>query len=164
MSTPTPIDRAVAHSEISQLVHRYADAVIHRNGAQWTSTWADDAVWDLGRGRLVEGIDAIKELWYGAMGGFEATVQTVLNGSTDLGDDGVTATGRFYIQEHVIRANGETSILLAHYDDAYRVVDGQWRFSRRFLQPHYAGPPDLSAPFQCSADALNERGVEGVDV
>lgn len=153
-----------AHVEIQQLVHRYADAVVHRNGSQWTATWAPDAVWDLGGGRLVEGIDAIAKLWYGAMGGFQATVQTVLNGETELGDDEDTATGRWYIQEHLIRADGTTGILLAHYDDAYRKVDGDWRFARRFLQPHYAGPQDLSAPFLCTPDKLRERGVEGVDV
>ncbi len=153
-----------AHVAIHQLVHRYADAVIHRNGAQWTSTWAPDAEWDLGHGRLVQGIDAISELWHNAMAGFEATVQTVLSGETHLADDGETATGRWYIQEHVRRADGTTGILLAHYDDAYRKVDGSWRFARRFLQPHYAGPQDLSAPFLCSAEKLRERGVEGVDV
>ncbi len=153
-----------AFVEIQQLVHRYADAVVHRNGAQWTATWAPDAVWDLGGGRLVEGIDAIAKLWYGAMGGFTATVQTVLNGAITLDEDGTSATGRWYIQEHLIRADGTTGILLAHYDDAYRAVEGEWRFARRFLQPHYAGPQDLSAPFLCSADQLRERGVEGVDV
>ena len=31
------------YSEIAMLVHRYADAVVHRNGEQWSSTWAEDA-------------------------------------------------------------------------------------------------------------------------
>ena len=42
-------------------------------------------------------------------------------------------------------------------------LDGRWKFARRFLQPHYQGPQDLSAPFQCTAEALRARGVEGVD-
>ena len=37
---------------------------------QWGSCWAPDAVWDLGRGRLVEGREAILQLWYGAVAGF----------------------------------------------------------------------------------------------
>lgn len=155
---------AAAHVEIAQLIHRYADAVIHRNGTQWRSTWAPDAEWDLGGGRLVHGVDAIVDLWYKAMGGFKATVQTVLSGETDIADDGQSATGRWYIQEHVLRADDSRSILLAHYDDAYKIVDGQWRFSRRFLQVHYNGAPDLTDTFHCTADALRERGVEGVDV
>jgi hypothetical protein len=153
-----------AHVEISQLVHRYADAVIHRNGTQWTSTWAADAEWDLGGGRLVQGVDAISDLWYKAMGGFKATVQTVLNGETHLGADGHSASGRWYIQEHVVRADDSRSLLLAHYDDLYVVVDGEWRFARRFLQQHYNGAADLSADFQCTAEKLRERGAEGTDV
>ena len=89
------------YSEIAMLVHRYADAVVHRNGEQWSSTWAEDAVWDLGSGRLVEGLEAIQKLWYGAMQGFEATIQTVLNGGVEIDSSGDTATGRWYIQEPV---------------------------------------------------------------
>ena len=152
------------YSEIAMLVHKYADAVVHRNGEQWSSTWHEDAEWDLGGGRLVEGLDAIKNLWYGAMKGFEATVQTVLNGGVDVDSSGDTATGRWYIQEQVVRSNGDRGILLAHYDDQYIKTTEGWKFSRRFLQPHYSGPHDLSSEFQCSADRLRERNVEGVDV
>jgi len=159
MSTTTD-----AYSEIAMLVHKYADAVVHRNGEQWSSTWSDDATWDLGGGRLVEGLDAIKQLWYGAMKGFEATVQTVLNGDVDVDPSGNTASGRWYIQEQVVRSNGDRGILLAHYDDEYVHTSEGWKFSRRFLQPHYSGPYDLSGEFQCSAEKLRERNVEGVDV
>ena len=69
------------YSEIAMLVHRYADAVVHRNGEQWSSTWAEDAVWDLEvEGSLKAGCN--KELWYGAMQ-VEATIQTVLNGGVE---------------------------------------------------------------------------------
>ena len=152
------------YSEIAMLVHKYADAVVHRNGEQWSSTWSEDAVWDLGGGRLVEGLDAIKKLWYGAMTGFEATVQTVLNGGVDVDPSGDTASGRWYIQEQVVRSNGDRGILLAHYDDQYVKTTEGWKFSRRFLQPHYSGPQDLSGEFQCSTEKLRERNVEGVDV
>lgn len=153
-----------AYVQIQQLVHRYADAVVHRNGEQWTSTWAPDASWDLGGGRLVHGIEAIAELWYKAMGGIPGTIQIVLSGEIELAEDGETAAGRWYIQEHVLRRDDSRSILLAHYDDEYRRVDGEWRFARRFLQQHYNGPPDLSDTFNCTAEKLRERGVEGVDV
>lgn len=153
-----------AHVEIHQLVHRYADAVIHRNGAQWASTWTADAEWDLGGGRLVEGVEAISALWQGAMNGFEAAVQTVFSGETHLDDGGETATGRWYIQEHIVRGPGKRSLLLAHYDDEYRKVDGDWKFARRRLETHYNGAPDLSDEFKCTSDKLKARGVEGVTV
>ena len=88
----------------------------------------------------------------------------VLNGGVDVDSSGDTATGRWYIQEQVVRSNGDRGILLAHYDDQYIKTTEGWKFSRRFLQPHYSGPHDLSSEFQCSADRLRERNVEGVDV
>jgi len=137
---------------ISRLVNRYSDAVIHRNGQQWSSCWAEEAVWDLGGGRLVEGRESIVALWYAAMKGMTAVIQQVHNG--DAWHDGASrdsASGRWAISERFQRADGNRGILLAHYDDAYRKIDGQWLCTRRLLQVHYAGPADLSADF------LNDR-------
>ena len=88
-----------------------------------------------------------------------AVVQMVHNGVVDAGDGPDDATGRWYIDERFRRADGTNSILLAHYEDAYVRVDGEWRFARRFLQPHYQGPPDLTAAFTNTRDALVARGV-----
>jgi hypothetical protein len=145
--------------DIQRLIHRYADAVVHRDGAQWASCWAQDATWDLGRGRLVEGRDDIVALWYSAMAGFAAVVQLVHNGEVWAGDDADHATGRWYIDERFRRADGTNGVLLAHYDDAYVRLDGTWRFSRRFLQPHHMGPPELSADFLNTRESLAARGV-----
>jgi hypothetical protein len=133
---------------IEALVHRYADAVVHRDEAQWSGTWAPDAVWELGRGRRVEGREAIVELWNSAMGGFAAVVQNVVNGAVDLDEAAGTGSGRWYIIEHWQRADDSRGILLAHYDDLYTHVGGAWLFASRELTVHYGGPPDLSAPFQ----------------
>ena len=137
---------------ISRLVNRYSDAVIHRNGSQWASCWADDAVWDLGGGRLVEGREAIVSLWFAAMKGMAAVVQHVHNGDAWLEDEsGTRAAGRWSISERFQRSDGNRGLLLAHYDDAYQKSEGQWLFTRRLLQVHYAGPSDLSGEF------LNDR-------
>ena len=37
--------------------------------------------------------------------------------------------------------------LTAGYADEYRLVDNEWRFSRRTLTTLYHGPPDLSGAF-----------------
>ena len=137
----------MSHTDIADLVHRYADAVVHRDEAQWSATWAPDAVWELGQGRRVEGRDAIVGLWNGAMDTFTAVVQNALNGATDIDDSAGTGTGRWYVLEHWQRADDSRGILLAHYDDAYVRLDGNWLFASRELVVHYAGPPDLSAPF-----------------
>jgi len=146
--------------EIQRLVNRYADAVIHRNGDQWGSCWADDAVWDLGGGRLVEGKENILKLWFAAMGGMAAVVQHAHNG--DAAYDGGSrdaATGRWAISERFLTANGDRGLLLAHYDDAYRKTNGQWLFTRRFLQVHYRGGPDLTGEFANTKAGLDARGA-----
>jgi len=144
---------------IERLQHRYVDAVIHRNGVQWATTWADGATWDLGHGRLVHGKDEIVALWYRAMQGMHAVVQVVHTGEVRYGADNDTASGRWYINEWFRRADGSNNMLLAHYDDEYVKVDGEWLFSRRFLQSHYSGSADLSADFTNHHDALVERGI-----
>lgn len=137
---------------IEDLVHRYADAVVRRDEAQWASTWAQDAVWELGQGRRVEGRDSIVALWNAAMDGFAAVVQNVVNGTAALDDAAGTGSGRWYIIEHWQRADDSRGILLAYYDDTYVRVGHEWLFSSRQLTIQYRGPADLSAPF------LNARG------
>jgi hypothetical protein len=138
----------VSRDAISDLLHRYADAVVRRDPEQWGSTWASDAVSELGKDRRVEGADAILALWNSAMDGFKAVIQNVVNGTVDLDDAAGTGTGRWYIMEHWVRADDSRGILLAHYDDRYVRVDDRWLFASRELTVHYGGPPDLSAPFQ----------------
>ena len=138
----------MSRDAIEDLVHRYADAVVHRNPDQWSATWAPDAVWELGKGRRVEGRDAILNMWNGAMDGFAAVVQNVVNGSVTLNESAGAGTGRWYIIEHWKRSDDSVGILLAYYDDAYTRVDDEWLFASRELTVQYGGPPDLSAPFQ----------------
>lgn len=132
---------------VSDLVHHYADAVVRRDADQWGNTWAPDAVWELGKGRRVEGREAILALWNSAMDGFKAVVQNVVNHGASLDDASGSGIGRCYIQESWWRADDSKGILLAYYDDAYLRVDGEWLFESRELVIQYAGPPDLSAPF-----------------
>ena len=138
----------MSRDHIEDLVHRYADAVVHRDGQQWAATWASDAVWDLGGGRRVEGRDAIVELWHRSMARYSVVVQTVLNGTVDLDISAGTGSGRWYVQEITRRSDGETAIMLAHYDDTYVRTDGGWRFASRALSIHYRGPSDLSGTFR----------------
>lgn len=136
MSTP---------AEISDLVHRYCDAVVRKDREQWAATWAPDAHWDLGRGRVMDGVDAIVEYWVGAMDGFATVVQLAHNGQVMV--DGEHAIGRWYISEHMQRGDGSKGLLLAYYDDTYTVVEGHWRFASRAITILYRGPADLSAEF-----------------
>jgi ketosteroid isomerase-like protein len=145
---------------IRRLVHRYADAVIHRDAAAWASCWAEQSSWDLGRGRNVESKEEIIALWRQAMGGMASVVQMAHNSAADATEDPDRATGRCYIDERYRRADGTNGILLAHYDDEYvREADGEWRFARRALVAHYSGAPDLSSEFNNTRAALEAAGV-----
>ncbi|MEM9131188.1 MAG: nuclear transport factor 2 family protein [Actinomycetota bacterium] len=128
------------------LVHRYADAVVHRDEAQWKSTWADDAVWDIA-GQRLEGPEAIVAFWNGAMDRFAAVVQTVLNGEAAFDAEAGTGTGRWYIQEHFQRIDGEVGMMLGYYDDTYVRTDEGWRFTGRELSVTYGGNPKLEGTF-----------------
>ena len=138
---------------LQRLVHRYADAVVHRDADQWGNCWADDAEWDLGGGRKVTGATAIVDLWKRAMGGMEAVVQTVDNGDAwYLDETRARAGGRWYITETYRRAAtadtpARPGVLRAHYDDTYVSTATGWRFANRILVTHYTGPSDLSATF-----------------
>ena len=46
-----------------------------------------------------DGKDAIVELWVNAMAGFPFVAQLIQNGTTEINGD--TATGRWYIVEHI---------------------------------------------------------------
>lgn len=138
----------MSRAAIADLVHKYADAVVHRNPEQWASTWADDAVWELGKGRRVEGREAILGLWNSAMDGFKAVVQNVANGSATTDEEAGTGSGRWYVMENWCRADDSRGMLLAYYDDTYVKVDGEWLFASRELTIQYGGPPDLSGDFQ----------------
>jgi hypothetical protein len=155
---PTPVGVA-DYVEISRLINRYADAVVHRNGVQWSSCWADDAHWELGPGRTVEGKQAITALWYQAMGGFAAVFHVIHNGEVWEGDDADHASGRWYISENYQRSDGTRGILLAHYDDTYVRREGRWRIASRKLTAHYAGAQDLSGTFTSTKDGLLARGM-----
>jgi hypothetical protein len=144
---------------LQALVHRYTAAVIERNGVAWGATWAQDAIWELGPDRHVEGRDAIVALWRGAMTRFHAVVQVVHSGELHYAGSPDHVTGRWYINEWYRRSDGQSGTLLAHYDDAYvRSADG-WLFTRRKLVSYYNGAPDLSGDFTNHRDALEGRGL-----
>lgn len=136
-----PTDR----NDVLDLVHRYSDAVTRKDRRAWSACWAEDATWDLGKGRFSRGKRDIVDLWQTSVDQLVVVVQLVHNGSVVVDD--TQGTGRWYISEHVQRANGVRGLLLAWYDDTYVRVDGDWLFASRSLAPLYHGPPDLTANF-----------------
>ena len=126
---------------IRQLVAAYIDAVNRYNGEDWIATWAEDANWDL-MGMKVEGRDAIYQLWQGAMASFEFAIMMLNSGTVHI--DGDSATGRWYVTEHIKPKEGDSNLTLGVYDDEYTKRDGQWLFLDRRYHVLYQGPADYS--------------------
>jgi ketosteroid isomerase-like protein len=143
-AVPVSTDDFVA---VQRLLHCYADAVVHRDAVRWASCWADDATWELSPGSKVIGKAAIVDVWSRAMGGFTSVLHVVHNGDALMTDDPERAVGRWYVDERFLLANGQTGMMLAHYDDEYRRAAGGWVFTSRVLHMHYRGPADLSGEF-----------------
>ena len=137
---PTSLDELA----IRDLVARYIDAVNRYHKDDWAATWSDSATWNL-MGMEVSGRKAIVELWTNAMAGFEFAIMMLNSGTVTV--DGETATGRWYLTEHLKTVEGDTNITLGVYDDEYRREDGAWLFARRSYQIIYQGPPDLSGNY-----------------
>ena len=129
---------------IRDLVARYIDAVNRYNAEDWAATWAEDATWDL-MGTVVEGREAILQLWQGAMGSFEFALMMLNSGTLSV--NGQSATGRWYLTEHLKMGDGSTNMTLGVYDDEYSCESGSWLFSRRSYNVIYQGPPDLSGAY-----------------
>jgi len=129
---------------IRDLNARYIDAVNRYNKEDWAANWSESATWNL-MGMEVAGRDAIVELWTGAMSGFEFAIMMLNSGTIDV--DGDTASGRWYVTEHLKPVEGDPNITLGVYDDEYAREDGRWVFARRHYNVIYQGPADYSGNY-----------------
>lgn len=139
MSNPVEDELAIRH-----LVAAYADAVNRRDEALWASTWTNDGVWDL-MGNEIVGKDAIVGMWNNAMGGFDFVAQLVYQGTLEI--NGASATGRWYLAEHLRPQGSEGGMFnIGTYVDKYQRVDDKWLFSRRTYKVLYndEGKGDMS--------------------
>ncbi|MEM7078349.1 MAG: nuclear transport factor 2 family protein [Pseudomonadota bacterium] len=121
--------------DIRDLVARYADAVIRRDKDAWGDTWAADGRWKLPGARLVEGREAIVELWLGAMARFKFVAQIIHQGLVRM--DGDEAFGRFTLTEHLQFADGGGMFNVGVYQDRYVNTADGWRFAERHYTALY---------------------------
>jgi len=129
---------------IRNLAARYIDAVNRYHQDDWSATWSETASWNL-LGMEVEGRDNIVQLWVGAMSTFDFALMMLNSGTIEV--DGDTATGRWYVTEHIKPKEGETNITLGVYDDSYCREEGQWLFARRHYNVMYQGAADYSGNY-----------------
>lgn len=139
----TPVD------PIKDLLHLYSDAVCRQDSDQWTETWCDSGIWDLGHDEIISGKDSLKSFWISSMARFKKVIHTYTNNTSTLNENLRTGTGRSYITEWLIPHEGEPIVLHGFYDDEYVFENNNWLFNKRTLSRHYMGKPDSGVEISC---------------
>lgn len=128
---------------IKDLLHLYSDAVCRQDADQWTNTWCESGLWDLGHGEPVSGKENLRSFWINSMSRFEKVIHTYSNSISHL--ESHSGTGRAYVTEWLKPLEGDPVVLHAFYDDEYVLEKKNWLFSKRTLNRLYMGKPDLSS-------------------
>ncbi|OBI26409.1 nuclear transport factor 2 family protein [Mycolicibacter terrae] len=116
--------------DIERALIRFARAMDDRDWEGLSQILADDAVGELGTGRL-EGSAAIIELIRGFLDNCGVTQHLLGNVLVDV--DGDRATSRAYVQDlHLSRSNPDLTFhTLGDYHDRWERRDGRWRLVER---------------------------------
>lgn len=129
---------------IRQLKHRYASLCDDGyDAARLAPLFTEDAVWDGGVLGRFEGREAIRRFFESCSKIVPFAIHQVSNEILEV--DGDRATGRWYLWEPLVFAQGDQALwMAARYDDRYRRASGTWRFERvtidlRMLSPYEQG-------------------------
>ena len=129
--------------EIQHLAQTYADGVMQRDAEIWGNTWAENGTWHLSAGMdPVSGRETLKGFWTQVMSGYPQVLHWVQPGLIEVNGD--TATARFYVQENIKDAEGNTFRVAGVYNDELVKENGAWKFAVRNFATLYRGPVDMS--------------------
>lgn len=124
-------EQLLNYQKIEELRSRYAHTIDH--GAA-TGEWEDfialyteDAVVDYPQTTL-QGHEEIEEFGQEIEDFYEFSMHTVQMPVIDL--DGNEATGEWYMFVIYTATDGSEGYVVGRYEDEYRRVDGEWKFSR----------------------------------
>ncbi len=129
---------------LRELAANYIDAVNRSDGDAWKATWSENGIWKL-MGTEVSGLEALFGFWQTAMSGFKFVLMVLNSGTIEINGD--TASGRWYVTEHLLGLDGKGIHIEGVYDDQYVREDGRWVFAKRDYQVIYQGPEDLSGQY-----------------
>jgi hypothetical protein len=127
----------------SDLVGRYADAVLRFDADRFAALWTEDAEWVVAGGEPLRGRDVIVETFVRARSGFRLCVQEIMSGYVDP-PAGAERSAHWQVRELQWRPDGSASQLIGVYHDDIKAVDGAWCFARRRFELVYRGSTDLS--------------------
>ena len=129
--------------EIQHLAQVYADGVMQRDADIWGDTFAEQGEWHLAPGMdPVQGRDNLKAFWLSVMAGYPNVLHWVQPGIIQV--DGEQATARFYVQENIKDAEGNSFRVAGVYNDELIKENGKWKFAVRRFNTMYRGPVDMS--------------------
>ena len=129
---------------IRELAANYIDAVNRSDGEAWKATWSQNGIWNL-MGTEVSGLEALFGFWQTAMSSFKFVLMVLNSGTVDISGD--TASGRWYVTEHLLGQDGNGIHIEGVYDDQYVREDGRWVFAKRDYHVIYQGPEDMSGQY-----------------
>jgi uncharacterized protein (TIGR02246 family) len=143
-AAPTLADREA----IEATIYRYARGLDRRDPDLYASAWSEDAVFDLGGGRVFEGRDAIRAIVTGLV---ETAEQVAERGDPPrrtfhmdanprlefLGPDHAIYHAYYFTYVRVGEGQGSTTTLagVGSTQDELKKVDGEWLIVKRTVSP-----------------------------
>lgn len=118
----------------------YADAVMRRDAAAWSSLWAQDGRWFF-LGQWIEGRDNILARWQDAINGFPVIFHHITSEQVVVSGD--QAKSRVYLAEEVVTLKQLSLRFIGVYSDVCTRLDEGWRYSSRRFDLIYQGPGSL---------------------
>lgn len=135
--------------EIRALAEKFSDAANRKDGNQFQSLWAKDAIWKIGPPIDIEfkgqenmgtSVTHMLELW-------DFFVQ--LSGPGVVSINGDKATARFYVNEIARKADDKSgNYNLSMYEDELVKENGKWLFKKRTYNTIYQEAPEYKGLIQ----------------
>lgn len=150
----------VAAAGIQQLHSRYVDAVWRKDVAAFADCFTEDAEWRL-TGLVFKGRDNIATFMQNVFPKYRFILMTFRTPLLEVGEG--VATGRTYVSEQSVLANGTPFGPIGTYYERFVRQGDRWRFSWRLFHTSYVGPPDLSGTFFENPDYGAPPAMPGLD-
>jgi hypothetical protein len=128
--------------------------------AAFGDCFAEDAEWRIG-GVVVLGRTNIVTHMNNVFAKFKLILVTTRTPILDVGNG--TASGRTYLTEHGIFADGTAIAPIGIYYERFVQQGDRWRFAWRLFQTKYVGPADMSGAFYDNADFGAPPGMPPLD-
>ncbi|MEH6472245.1 MAG: nuclear transport factor 2 family protein [Halopseudomonas sp.] len=139
MTLEQRIQRLEDIEAIRTLKHSYCDFCDQDYDPKGISNlFAEDGVWDGGAFGRFQGRQAIHDGFAAAAEQVEFAIHQVSNEIIEV--DGDTATGKWFLWQPMVSADGQALWMGARYNERYVRVDGNWMFQELVLDIRMMSP------------------------